>query len=191
LPKERIAPVTRVRSTLVASSLQALRERNLVERYVAFLPRANHDEVLHSIAGSWLAIDIGLAHYRAMDALGLVPSEIYEIGGAVAVKVQGSVLATLAKLATNTGVTPWTALAQLDRLWARVFMGGMVGVSRRGPKEAHVEVVGNPLVDIPYFRTAFRGLIGIGLHLFCNKAYVSEVPRFASASRVTYRLAWA
>jgi hypothetical protein len=191
VPRDRIPPVTRVRSTLVASSLQALRERNLLDAYASLLPREHHDLVLHSVAGSWLAIDVGLAHYRAMDALGLLPTEIHEIGRAVAVKVQGTFLATLAKLATSTGVTPWAPLEQLDRIWARVFIGGMVGVLRRGPKEAHCELLGNPLVDVPYFRIALRGLIGGGLHLFASKAYVTEVSKEPVSQRAVYRLAWA
>lgn len=190
LPRDRIAPATRIRSTLVASSLQALRERNLLDAYASGLPNEHRDAVLHSVAGSWLSIDAGIAHYRAMDALCLLPTEIHEMGRSVAAKVQGTFLSTLAKLATSTGVTPWTPLAQLDRIWARVFIGGAVGVLRRGPKEAHCEIVGLPLLDVPYFRIALRGLIGGGLELFASKSYVTEIEK-AAARRTVYRLAWA
>jgi hypothetical protein len=186
-----VVPVTQVRSTLVASSLQAVRDRQLFERYCTLLPRERHDVIVHSVAGSWLAVDDATAHYRAMDSLGLMPNEVFEIGRSVAEKVQGSVLSTLAKLATGTGVTPWQPLAQLHRLWARIFIGGAVSVCKRGPKEAHCEVLGNPLSDIPYFRGAFRGLINGGLSLFCTKAYVTELTKLSEPQRIVFRLAWA
>lgn len=191
LPHDRIASVTRIRSTLVASSLQALRERNLLDAYASRLPQEHREPILQSVAGSWLAIEAGVAHYRAMDDLGLMPTEIHEMGRAVAVKVQGTFLSTLAKLATTTGVTPWTPLEQLERIWGRVFLGGAVGVLRRGPKEAHCEIVGLPLLDVPYFRIALRGLIGGGLQLFASKAYVTEVDKRSVPQRAVYRLAWA
>ena len=189
-PRERIAEVTRVRSTLIASSLQVVRDRQLIDRYRSLLPAEHQDAVLQSIAGTWLSLEVASAHYRAMDGLFSGSNETFDVGRTVAEKIQNSVLATLAKLATG-GVTPWAALAQIDRLWARLFVGGAVAVSKRGPKDALCEVVGNPLVEIAYFRGAFRGLISGGLGLFCTKAYVSEHARSAEPHRIVFRLAWA
>jgi hypothetical protein len=189
--RDRVPPVTRVRSTLIASSLQAVRDRKLLDRYQSFLPREYHDVVLQSIAGTWLSVDAGAAHYRAMDALNLSSGEVVDVGRSVAEKVQGTVLATLAKLATGSGVTPWSGLAQLHRLWGRIFIGGAVAVAKRGPKEAVCDIVGNPLLEIPYFRVGFRGLATGGLNLFCSKVYVTEVGRSSESHRLVLRVAWA
>jgi len=191
VPRERVPPVISVRSTLIASSLQAVRDRDLFDRYTALLPREHHEVVLRSIAGTWLPIEAGLAHYHAMDGLHLGSLEIVEVGKSVAEKVQHSVLATLAKLATGTGATPWVALGQMHRLFARIFVGGGVAVAKRGPKEAHVELIGNPLVEIPYFRGAFRSLVTEALGLFCTKGYVTEVGRWPEAHRIVFKFAWA
>ncbi|HEY2517769.1 MAG TPA: hypothetical protein VGI39_43165, partial [Polyangiaceae bacterium] len=137
-----------------------------------------------------LPLGVASAHYRAMDGLFSGNNETFDVGRSVAEKIQNSVLATLAKLATG-GVTPWVALGQLDRMWARLFVGGGLGVSKRGPKDALCEIVGNPLVEIAYFRGAFRGMISGGLGLFCTKAYVSEHARSPESHRIVFRLAWA
>jgi hypothetical protein len=189
--RDRVPVVTSIRSTLISSSLQAVRDRDLMARYTTLLPREHHEIILRSIAGTWLPLDAGFAHYRAMDGLQLGSMEIVEVGRSVAEKVQGSVLSSLAKLATGSGVTPWVAIGQMHRLWARVFVGGAVAVAKRGPKEVSLEVHRNPLFAISYFRGAFRGLIAEGLGLFCTKAYVTEVARWPEAHRIVFKCAWA
>jgi hypothetical protein len=190
VPPDRVALVSRVRSTLVASSIEAVRERGLFDRYAALLPQAYRAMVLESIAGTWLPLEAGVAHYRAIDGLALGASEVLDAGRSVAEKVQGTVFATLARLATGAGVTPWTAMSQLHRLWGRLFVGGAVAVSKHGPKEAHIDVAGNPLVDIPYFRGAFRGLVAEGLRPFCTHGYVTEVARGHEPARLVLKVAW-
>lgn len=49
-PLERLETVTEIRSTLLASSLQALKTRGLLERYTALLPIEHHQTILHCIA---------------------------------------------------------------------------------------------------------------------------------------------
>jgi hypothetical protein len=49
--------------------------------------------------------------------------------------------------------------AHQQRLWDRVWRGGAVAISRTGPKDAVLEIVGWPCVRFPYVRVAFRGVI--------------------------------
>src|SRR5690349_21822232 len=70
-----IEAVRHVRSTLILSSLAVLRERGLQGAYLAELPLAYHGAILEAVAGAWMPIDVGLAHYVACDALGL-PTEV-------------------------------------------------------------------------------------------------------------------
>jgi hypothetical protein len=183
--------VDKVRGTLLASSLQAIRERGLFERYMAALPREYHAPILESIAGTWLPLEVAMAHYRAIDTLLIPPNEVFEIGRGVANKVQGSVLATLARMATRSGVTPWLPLSNLHRLWGRLFEGGGVGVYKLGPKEARCDIVKCPLATFAYFRGAFRGLAAAGFELFCNRCYVTEMSRLGDAKTIVFRIAWA
>ena len=89
------------------------------------------------------------------------------------------------------GATPWTGLGYLDRLWERVFSGGGgIGLTRLGPKEARVEIVGLPLLLVPYFRHAFRGTMSAGLELFCAHAYLQEMGRRTVDAELTLRVSW-
>ena len=151
-------------------------------KYESLVPVAEKETILHCVAGVWLPMRVGVAHYATCDALGLSQSEVYEIGMDVSVQVQATFLATLGKMARSAGVTPWTGLSQFQRLWERVLDGGGVAVFRLGPKDARVEVAALPLVDIPYFRTAFRGFIVAGCNIFSTRAYGKDVPQTSGAT---------
>ena len=191
-PKGTVPPVTHVRGTLIAASLLSLRSRGHFDAYLRHLPEPFHAPILHSVAGSWLDISLGVAHYRAAEELQLPSEELIEIGRGVAAKIQQSLLGTLVRLAKTAGVTPWLGLEYVPTLWARCFIGGSIAVYRRGPKEARFEAHGNPeLAALGYFRNAFRGMfLGSG-ELFCSKVYIHDMPSLAEKGIVGFRIAWA
>jgi hypothetical protein len=187
---EALAPVTQVRSTLMTSSLKTLHERDLLETYFKRLAPAYHDTVRSSVAGVWLPVEVTLAHYRACDALGLAMTEQLEIGRQVGVKIQGTLLGTMANLTKQAGVTPWAFLSKLDRLYDRLVIGGGLAVEKIAMKEAVVHVYKVPLFDVPYFATAWRGVIQGLCELFCTKAYVKR-GSLSPAMKMTYTISWA
>jgi hypothetical protein len=187
----KMEPAKHVRSTLITSSLTALRKRGYMPDYERLVPAFHRETLLHCIAGVWLPMATGLAHYRTCDALKLSAEEVYDIGMDVSVQVQATFLGTLSKMARSAGVTPWTGLAQFQRLWDRVLDGGGVAVFRAGPKDAHIEIAALPLVDIPYFRVAFRGFIVAGCSIFAAKVYGREISTAQSRGSAVYRMAWA
>ncbi len=190
-PSPMATRVTEFKSTLLVSSLQSLRERGLYDRYRAHLPPAAADSVLLAVAGLWLPIEIATTHYTAVNALGLTYSESSLAGGAVGEKIQATLLGTLVRLARTSGVTPWTVLAQFQRLFERIFQGGGTRVMKLGPKEARIDIAGLELAAMPCFRAGFQGMIKAGGELFCTRAYVSEVPRLCTSTTIGYRCAWA
>jgi hypothetical protein len=181
--------VSSVRSTLISSSLRALRERNLLEAYRGHLPGPHHDVIFGAVAGTWLEMTTVLEHYRAVDALGLTTGEAVAMGSSIGDSLHGTVLGTAVRLAKGAGVTPWVALGQCGRMWERLFVGGDVGVDKAGPKEAVLRMLSLPLFQYGYFRASTRGLVQVGLALFCSKVYVTEVS--ATPSSLSYRVAWA
>jgi hypothetical protein len=183
--------VTSIRSTLLVSSLRSIRDRSFFDRYLELLPERYHDTVRSVIAGVWLPIDLGMAHYEACDALGFSAAEQITIGREVGAKIQGTLIGTMLRMATGAGMTPWVALAQYQKLRDRLLMGGGVVVTKLGPKEASVELVSMPLSRIPYFRCAFRGLNISGCELFCSKAYAEEIPSLVSPTTMGIRISWA
>jgi hypothetical protein len=190
-PRGTLPEATRVRSTLLLSSLQSLRTRGLFERYVAVLDAAHRDAMLEAVAGAWLPMAVGIAHYRACDALELTAEEEAAMGRDVSVRVQGTVLDLLLRTARGAGVTPWAVLGALGKLWSRTFDGGGgVEVRKTGPKDARAELVGLPLLVVPYFRHAFRGVFQEGLVPFCQRAYVRESVEEATDTSAVFRLQW-
>jgi hypothetical protein len=185
-----VAPVTHVRSTLLTSSLVALRQRGLYDAYFAHISPELQPDILAMIAGSWVPISLGLAHYRAANALGLSAAEQFEIGHHVAERIQNSVLGTLARLAKGAGATPWTGLENFQRLWDRLLRGGAGAVYRLGPKEARIEIHGNALVEIDYCRNGWRGMFAASAALFARKVYVNEEASVATPTSMGMRVSW-
>jgi hypothetical protein len=189
-PRARVQDATSFRSTWLSSSLLALRERNLTDRYLTLLPREHHQAVLESVAGVWLPIDVAVAHYTACDGLGLSRREAWDLGVEVTRKVHGTSLALAIRLAKNAGVTPWSILAQLNRLWERVWRGGGVAVYRRGPKEAVIEVIQWRCAGIRYVRDTMPAVVHGIVEMFCKKAYVTDVASLATTSSLGMKVQW-
>jgi hypothetical protein len=99
-------------------------------------------------------------------------------------------LATVVRMAKAAGVTPWTVLPQYGRLYSRGVQGGAAAVFKIGPKEARIEIVQCELFDIPYFRTAFRGVLQSIAGLFARTSLIHDVPT-KEPGTATYRSQWA
>jgi hypothetical protein len=191
-PPQKLGVSARVRTTLIVSSLQSLRKRDLYHRYLELLPEEHHPTVRSMIAGQWVPMRIAEAHYDACEALGFDRREVNAIGREVGDRIEGTFLATMVRMAGSVGATPWTALSYVDRLYDRVFAGGGgAGVFKLGPKDAEFHFVGVPLCRIPYFRSAMAGVVEVGAELFCSKAYAKEVPDAAPPMGAVLHVAWA
>jgi hypothetical protein len=189
-PRGRIPPVTLVRSTLLVSSLRSVRSRGLFEHYLALLPQEHHETVRSTIAGVWLPVRVALAHYEACDGLGLTSEEQLAIGREVGAAIQGTFMGTMVKMAKGAGVTPWAIFSQYQKLWDRLLDGGAIEVTKVAPKEMLLECINLPLVRIPYFRTAFRGVNIGGCELFSRRAYANEIPAMCSSTSLGIRVSW-
>jgi hypothetical protein len=188
-PVERLVAATNIRSTLIASSLRAVREGGRYDAYIARLPAAWKDLPLQAIAGLWLPIEAGVAHYRACDELGLSAEEQVANGRETGERIHGTFLGTMVRAAKSAGATPWIALGHTNKLYERLFAGGGCCVTKTGPKDARLEMAGNPVTSIAYFRNALRGLYQVGMELFCSKAYVTDAGH--TSSSCTMRISWA
>ncbi len=185
-----VAPVSRVRSTLLGSSLQATRELGLLGRYKAALPLRYHEPVLHTLGAVWLPVSVAMAHYRAMDELELSDDEVMAIGRAVGNRLHGSFLGTLVRGAKHVGMTPWTLASKLDRVWSRVFDGGHIGVWKLGPKDGLIALRGLPLLQFHYFRVGWRGVVSTGVETIVSKCYAREAKTESSSDAVDLIVSW-
>jgi hypothetical protein len=191
-PPVTLGQATEVRSTLLATSLQSIRKHGLLDLYQRHLTGPFKETVLTAVAGSWLPINAAKAHYLACDALRLEPAVQLAIGMEVGDRVNGTFLGFMVRTAKTAGVTPWHALAQATKLYFRVFQGGGgIAIGELGPKEARVELVGNMLYDIDYFRNGCRGFFQAATRLFCNRVYTYDLSRGRNANGMTLRISWA
>lgn len=182
---------TQVRSTLITTSQQALRSRGLFDRYLSLLSGAGREAAAASVAGQWLPMAVALAHYRACDGLGFTAQEQIRMGLEVGERVHGTFLGVMVRSAKTAGVTPWNALGYTQKLFDRLFQGGGdIAVMKLGPKDARADVVGVPLVRVPYFRNGFRGLYQAGVGLFCEKVYAHDASPPSSDDTFAVRISW-
>ena len=187
----RSQPATEARSTLLTTSVQAMRAHGHFARYEQALDKELKETILTAVAGMWLPLEVAMAHYAACDSLKLSSQEELAIGREVGERVQGTLLGLLVRTAKTAGLTPWAGLSHATKLWERLFQGGSVQVIKLGPKEARLEMVNNRLFSIAYFRNAFRGLTYGGAELFCEKAYVHELPKLTNDTTLGLRVSWA
>jgi hypothetical protein len=187
--RELVAPATKVRGTWLAASLRGVRKQGLEETYLANVDPNHSAAIVGAAYTEWLPIEVLGAHYAACDTLGLASFQLVALGVEAARHAQGSVVGMVAKLAATAEVTPWPILSQAQRLWDRVIVGGGLSVTKLGPKEARVELVGFPMCSYRYCRVGMRGVLTGMTEMFCTKAHVSELPGWTSDSGMM-RIAW-
>jgi hypothetical protein len=122
------------------------------EAYEAGLSPASRAALRQVIAASWNPIELAHDHFGAIERLGLDTALVEANTGAVASKLHGALVATLARAARISGVTPLAALRMLAQFWHRLFDGGAIGLSQRGPKDIFVFIA--LLVPVPSHRDA-------------------------------------
>lgn len=182
---------THCRGTLIVASTQTVKRHGHYERYVRALPPAYLSTITSTVAGTWIPIDVGVAHYRACDALDLPPEEQLEMGGEVVRNLQKTFIGAVLKAASSgVGVTPFVGLQKFTTIYSRSIKGGGARVVRVGPKDVRVEFVGLPLAGVRYFRVAYRGFIQAGCEFFARRVVVAELAAFLSPTTVAYRIAW-
>jgi hypothetical protein len=172
------------------SSRRALREAGILDAYLVHL-RPEHQAALEAPSpAEWLPVELAIAHYEACDKLDLPTTQLVEIGARAVRFGHAKVADVVAKLATGAGATPWTILGQAQRFWDRTWVGGAVGITRLGPKEAQVEVVGWPCAGYHYVRVACRGVLSGMAEILCDKAYAREIEALCTPLSLGYRIGW-
>jgi serine/threonine-protein kinase len=189
-PRDQIKDARNFRSTWLTASRATLREMGHFEAYEKQIDPAYRDRLREMVPGVWLPMDVARAHYTAADHLGLPTPTLVEIGMAATKRANATTLSFMTRMAQGAGATPWTLLAQVQRLWSLTADDGAMGVARLGPKEAHFEVQGYPLAGIHYNRVTMRGIATAVVSLFCSKVYVNEIPALCTERSLGMRVSW-
>ena len=137
---------TRLRGTLLAASTQTLRKHGHFERYARELAPEHLTAIVSAVAGMWLPMEVGTAHYRACDALHLSTDEQLAIGSEIVHNLQRTFIGSAIKAAASgVGISPLVGFQKFAVVFNRSFRGG----------GARVDFVGLPLAAIPYFTSAW------------------------------------
>lgn len=181
-----------VRGSLIASSLQTLKELGHYEHYLTRLPAAHRESVLFALASSWLPLELAEAHYQACDDMKLEDAQVVALGEAVSKRIMGTFLGTLFRTGRTVGAapTPWLVLGQYHRVCERIIDGGRFMVTELGPKDAIVQTRGLPLFRFRYFRTATLGMFRGGVGMFSKSCVARELSARSSRDCLTVSLRW-
>lgn len=189
-PPERVPQATRIRSTVLSSSLAALDAIGLRDAYFQGLPREHHETVRSLIVGEWLPMELGVIHYRAIEQLDLSQEQARANGRRVADRVQKSYLATMIKT-IGFGITPWSILPRTQAILDRLLMGSSVAVYRIGPKDVRLEIHGAPIASFAYVRQGWAGMIEGGLDLVTKRTFCRDVSPPRTTTVAAYVVTWA
>jgi hypothetical protein len=151
-------PVTAVKSGLLQASLAQLKAKGVYEGYSALVHPSIPEQILNSLAMSWLPLEVALAHYRACEGLMLSAEKAAEVAAGVGDRVQETTLVGAARKTGESGAKVEPDLRALHRMWARLYQGGSIQVARPGPKQLLVQHRGLVLTQFRYFR---QGLVGV------------------------------
>jgi hypothetical protein len=180
--------VSKVRSTLISSSVRVLSDSGRLEEYKERLPSGLHPIILEAVAGSWLSIDVAVDHYRVVDTLGLDVSDQVSMGETVGRTVRNYLIGTATQTGPAADATPWSILPHTQRTWDRLYVGGDVSIEETGPKQFVRTIHGLPLCGIPYFRHASRGIMRSVVSRWCTHCEVTEIA--STATTLKWQVSW-
>jgi hypothetical protein len=181
-----------IRSTLITSSLTSLRARGLFERYDALQTSPHRETILKCVAGEWLELEVGRAHYEACDALRLSVEEQIAIGKDVSRRIHDTFLKLIVNMARSVGVTPWLLLPKGNVMQSRLYVGGGIRISKLGPNSARVELARITLLGIPYVRHGLLGIYTAAVELLATgvTARIVKTESFCPEQLLVLRLDW-
>lgn len=188
-PREDVPLASSVRGTVLLSSIRGLRHHGVFERYLLLLDPAHRDTIASLTAPTWFPIEVAIAHYQACDRLELDRATIDHIAGEAGRLINQTVLAVVAKLSKTSGMTPWFALANGNKLIARTWIGSSLEVRKVGPKDARLEWIQHPCARIGYYRAAFGSFAAAICGHLAQTMYVRELPA-RTETEFSYRMSW-
>jgi hypothetical protein len=185
-----VPPTRAVRGTVIVRSQQLMRQLGREEEYWANLDDQQELALREILVSSWVPIDLCIAHYGAIDRLGLDPDVAFRNGVASGEKITQAFVGTLIRSMRAAGtITPMTLLSRYDKLYGRLVEGGAVRVSKLGPKDARAEMHEQPLARFDYIIEGWRGVIQSGFDMMSKKVFVKQGPS-PRADTIVYDVSW-
>jgi hypothetical protein len=130
------------------------------------------------------------AHYAAIDGLHVPSSTAFAMGNEIQSHAQSLVAQVAVRMSREAGVTPWTVFGQARKFWDRTWRGGDLQITKLGPKEGEIDLVGWTVASSPYVHHSMRGVIEGIAAPFCTRIYARELPDRSFGTSLAFRVAW-
>ncbi len=185
--------VTDIRGVLLHARIGLLKSAGHFEQYLAHLPVCYQDSVLNALASSWVPVAAGIAHFEALESMGLSDAQLARIAEPHGASLFDGLFTTMvrgvARQAGAEGV--WAAVKQADRIWSRMYHGGACKVTQVGPKDAIIEISGLPYAQLRTYRVTYcsflRGMFGVVTKTCVIKIAQDREPR---SDRLAVSVSW-
>lgn len=187
---ERATPVVAVKNVVLQSSLAELRAHGFYARYERAMEPGNLQTLLSSLAPGWIAIELALAHYKACDSLVLTTEESNLVGSGVGARLQQTSLVSPAKRTREADFDLWQGMANLHRIWSRLYQGGSAQVVKVGAREMLLECRKYRLDRFDYFRRAQMAAFRAMFDSMGASSSVKLVSYSAAREESIYRVTW-
>jgi hypothetical protein len=183
--------VTDMRGIVIQGRLKQLRDNGHFEEYERRVPAAYRDQILHSLAASWVPIEVSMAHFDALDAMPLSDAQITRMAEPMGAGIFQNLFASMLRAALTNGAEAgiWFGLKQADRVFSRMYNGGSVKVTQAGPKDALVEIDGLRFARSRCFRLSHCAFLR-GIFSFSTKACVCKLQPQPKPDRIAVTLSW-
>jgi hypothetical protein len=184
-------PMTAVRNVLLQTSLNELRENGHYERYAQLIAPEALERLQGYLAPGWVPIEIAHEHYSACERLDLNSAQTDRLGTRIGDRLQQTLIVTRAKGTRDPEFDLWQVHPSLYRIWARLYQGGSVQITRLGPREALLEQTGFVLNRYAYYREAQVRAIAAGYAAVGTRFTRFDIERYEpSRDELEFRMAW-
>jgi hypothetical protein len=188
---QELTAVSQIRGTLLVASRDQIAASGLFAQYEGFLSAEARRELDAVVPASWLPLALAQHHYDAVDRLGMTDAEILALTSAAARQIQGVLLTTMSRMARSSGISVWSIVPLVGKVWDRLFVGGAMGIAREGPKDAVVVLAGNSLIRSRYHRLGFGQHLANAVRFVAGKrAYAKPRHVDLDAVRAEYLVQW-
>jgi hypothetical protein len=184
-------PVTAVRNVLLQTSLNELQENGHYERYVQLIAPEKLEQLQTFLAPGWVPIEIADAHYAACNGLDLSSAQSGRLGARIGNRLQQTLFVSNAKGARDPDFDLWKVTPGLYRMWARLYQGGSVQLTRLGEHETLIGQLGFTLNRYEYYRQAQMRAIAAAYASVGTRITRFDIERYdPETHEIEFHMAW-
>ena len=185
--------VTDVRAIVIQGALSQLKTAGHYDDYLKHVSAAYAETASQSLASTWIPVECVVAHYQALESMGLSDTQIASIAEQLGASLFDQLFATIVRTirAAGGGSGIWFGFKQTDRIWSRLYNGGACRIAQVGPKDALYTISGLPNISARASRLSqcafMRGVMSISAKACVVKVVAPSQP---APDTLTLAISW-